>query len=94
MALEQILGIDVEKLTVLMNSGATEATLNEYGRFDDLKGSIDKQKAKVYLEKIAGESLSPPKINMRAATLLRRFILEEDFTLPGAGSNCLDQNSV
>ena len=56
-----------------------------YGRFDDLEGSIDKQKAKVYFEKIAGESSSPPKVSMRAVALLRRFILEEDFTPPDAG---------
>ena len=85
--LEQKLGIDVEKLTVLMSSGATEATLNEYGRFDDLKESIDKKKAKSYFESLAGESLSPAKVNMRAATLLRRFILEEDISQSGTGSS-------
>lgn len=75
-ALVQILGIDVQKLIVLMNSNATEANLNEYGRFDELKETIDKQKAKAYFEAITGEKLSAAKVNMRAATLLRKFILE------------------
>ena len=65
-----------------MNINTTEATLNEYGRFDELKKTIDKQKAKAYFEELTGEKLSPAKVNIRAVTLLRQFLLEGDFQLP------------
>jgi type I restriction enzyme R subunit len=75
------LGVDEKKLVALMNASRSEANLNEYGRFDDLKETIDKQKAKVFLEAVEGGNLSPPKVNMKAATLLRKFILEEGFKI-------------
>lgn len=75
--LVQILGIDQELLITLMKTVTTAANINEYGRFDDLKESIDKLKAKAYLEATLGETLSAAKVNIKAATLLRKFILEE-----------------
>jgi type I restriction enzyme R subunit len=81
MELVQALGVDVGKLNALMAANATEANLNEYGRFDDLKETIDKQKAKTYLESTTGESLSPARVNMRAASLLRDFVLRGGFRL-------------
>lgn len=83
-ALVQILGVDAEMLTKLLNANATDANLDEYGRFNELKGTIDKQKAKAYLEATTGEKLSPAKVNIKAATLLRKFILEDGFELKGS----------
>ena len=34
----------------MMNSNITPGNINEYGRFDDLKNTIDKEKAKLYFE--------------------------------------------
>ena len=62
----------------IRDRNATEATLNEYGRFDELKATVDKQKAKAYFEELTDEKLSPAKVNIRAATLLRRFLLDGD----------------
>ena len=84
-AIVLILGVDAQKLKALMNTSLTEATLNEYGRFDDLKATIDKQRAKANFEAKSGEKLSPAKVNIRAAALLRKFILEEGFELEGSG---------
>ncbi|MDF1755873.1 MAG: HsdR family type I site-specific deoxyribonuclease [Verrucomicrobiales bacterium] len=83
--LVEALGVDKAKLKALMETKVTEANLNEYGRFDELKATIDKQKAKAYLEATSGEKLSPPKVNIRAATLLRKFVLEEGCELGSAG---------
>ena len=77
----QALGIDVDMLTLLMNANATEANLNEYGRFDDLKKTVDKQKAQAYFERLEGTALPVFRVNIKAATLLRRFILDDDFKL-------------
>jgi type I restriction enzyme R subunit len=65
----------------MMNTHVTEANLNEYGRFDDLKATIDKQKAQVYFEAREGQSLPAFKVNIKAAGLLKRFILEDGFEL-------------
>jgi type I restriction enzyme R subunit len=58
--------------TTLKNAAATN--LNDYGRFDKLKESVDK--AKAYLEQKLGQSLIPPKVNIELNTLLREFILQ------------------
>lgn len=83
-ALVQILGIDAKKLTALLNTNTTEANLNEYGRFDDLKATIDKQKSKAYFEALEGNALPAFKVNIKADTLLRKFILEDGFELEAA----------
>ena len=75
-ALVQILGVDIDKLKVLMQANPTEANLNEYGRFDDLRETINKQQAKTHFESTTGENLSPAKVNIKAANLLRHFVLD------------------
>ena len=82
--LVEILGIDAKKLTNLINTHTTEANLNEYGRFDDLKATIDDSKAKSYFEGQEGTTLPTFRVNIKAANLLRRFILEGGFELEGA----------
>ena len=39
---------------MLMNAGVTATNINEFGHFDDLKNTVDKAKAKAYLEKRDG----------------------------------------
>ncbi len=46
----QDLGLDETKLRAMMNTGITEANINEYGRFDSLKSTVDICKAKGYFE--------------------------------------------
>lgn len=79
--LVDILGVDKSKLIVLMSTHVTEVSLNEYGRFDDLNATIDKQKAKDYFEALEGQTLPAFKVNVKAARLLKSFILEDDFKL-------------
>jgi type I restriction enzyme, R subunit len=86
-AIVQILGVDGKKLTALMNTHLTEANLNEYGRFGDLKATVDQPKAKAYFEGIEGEALPLFRVNIKAATLLKKFILAEGFEL-GETDSC------
>lgn len=74
-----VLGLDEEKLRTLMQSIVTEATLNEYGRFDALLATVDKVKAKAFFEKQEGKPIPPPKVNPRVSRLLRDFILQGGF---------------
>lgn len=80
-AVVRYLGVDPAKLVALMNSGACEADLNVFGRFDDLKATVDKQKAKAYFEALEGQTLPAHKVNIKAATLLKKFILADGFAL-------------
>lgn len=77
----QIFGIDAQKLIVLMSTNTTEANLKEYGRFDELIATVDKQKAKVYFEGLAGATLPLFRVNIKVATLLKEFILAGGFEL-------------
>jgi type I restriction enzyme R subunit len=60
-----LLELDESKLRLLMSSGLTEANINEYGRFDELKNTVDKDKAKAYFEKLEGTTIPAFKVNIR-----------------------------
>lgn len=77
----EALGIDGDLLTAMVALDLTESNINEFGRFDDLKDSVDKARAKVFFEQKEGKSLPPFKVNTRAAALLKRFILEGAFDI-------------
>ena len=68
-----------------MNTNTTEASLNEYGRFDELKATIDKQKAKAYFEALDGQAIPTFKVNIKAADLLRNFVIRGGFELDDLG---------
>lgn len=69
------LGVDEEKLKNMMSLKLNEGSLNEFGRYDELKKTVDKTKAKAYFEKLEGTKIIPPKVNFKADKLLREFIL-------------------
>jgi type I restriction enzyme R subunit len=69
------LGVDQAKLIALMNTHVTEANLNEYGRFDDLRKTVDQQKAKAYFEGLEGTTPSMFQVNVKASKLLSDFLL-------------------
>jgi type I restriction enzyme R subunit len=69
------LGVDPTKLIALMNTHLTEANLNEYGRFYDLRETVDQQKAKAYFEGLEGKTLPLSRVNIKAAKLLSDFLL-------------------
>lgn len=84
-AVVNFLGIDAAKLIALMNTRTTDANLNEYGRFDELLATIDKQKAKAYFEALEGQKIPAFKVNIKAADLLRCFIIQGGFELDVSG---------
>ena len=73
------LGLNEEKLREMMGLNLTEFNINEFGRLDELKKSVDKQKAKAFFEEKEGVKLIPPKVNMKIDRLLRKFILSGGF---------------
>ncbi|WP_432776069.1 HsdR family type I site-specific deoxyribonuclease [Brevibacillus gelatini] len=77
----QFLGLDEKKLRNLMVANATAANINEFGRFDDLKSSVDKAKAKEYFEKLENVTIPLFKINIKVHNLLQEFILKGGFDI-------------
>ena len=75
------IGIDEDKLRGMMDLKLTEMNINEFGRLDELKNTIDKSKAKAYFENKEGIKLNPPKVNIRVDKLVREFILKGGFEI-------------
>lgn len=76
-----VLGLDEEKLRSMMALKVTDATINEFGRFDALKVTVDKKKAKEYFEKMEGAQIIPPKVPTKIDKLLREFIVSGGFDI-------------
>jgi type I restriction enzyme R subunit len=74
-AIASALGVDAAKLIALMSTHLTESNLNEYGRFDDLRTTVDQDKAKAYFDGLEGNSLPIFKVKIKAAKLLSDFLL-------------------
>jgi type I restriction enzyme R subunit len=74
-AIVSALGVNAAKLIALMSTHLTEANLNEYGRFDDLRGTVDQEKAKAYFDGLEGVSLPIFRVKIKAAKLLSDFLL-------------------
>ena len=65
----------------MMELHLTTQNINEFGRYDALKSTIDKQKARLYFESLEGKRLIPPKVLVKADNLLREFIISGGFDI-------------
>ena len=74
--LVQTFGLDGAKLQHLMAANVTEDNINEFGRFDELKNSVDEAKAKAYFERLEQGTLPPFKVKMKTHALLKDFIIK------------------
>ena len=74
--LVNIFGLDESQLRKFMSIEVTEKSINEYGRFDDLKKTIDFSKARKYFESLEDSRLAPQKIHIMIETYLRNFIIK------------------
>lgn len=77
------IGVYEEKLRALMDAAVNENNINEFGRFDDLKATIDKEKAKAFFEQKEHVKIPMYKVNMKADKLLRDFILTGGYNIDG-----------
>jgi len=79
--ISNLLGLDEAKLRSMMNLGISASNINEYGRFDELKETVNKNKAKEYFEKLESATFPPFKINIRTHNLLQNFIISGGFEI-------------
>lgn len=68
-------GLDEGRLRNMTDLSLTEADINEFGRLDELKASVDKCKARAYFERAEGAPVPPFKVSIKTDRLIRRFIL-------------------
>ena len=69
------LGIDEDMLRRIMAVNVDEKSINEFGRFDDLRKTINIEKAKEFFEKTEGKTIPNPIAVIKANQLLRDFVL-------------------
>lgn len=74
-------GLDEKELRSMLGQHVTAANINEFGRYDALKTTVDKKTAKTYLEKREGKKIIPPKVNIKVDKILRNFIINDVFNL-------------
>ncbi|HVW16401.1 MAG TPA: HsdR family type I site-specific deoxyribonuclease [Mucilaginibacter sp.] len=79
--LSTLLGVNKDKLQNLMRANITEQNINEYGRFEELKATVDRDKAKAYFEKGEGKTLPDFRISIKIDQLLKDFIMKDGFEL-------------
>jgi type I restriction enzyme R subunit len=75
------LGVDASKLESLMGASVTEANINEFGRFDELKKTVDREKARGYYNAIEDTSIPEFRLSIKIEKLLKDFILRGGFNL-------------
>lgn len=93
-AVVSVLGLDKNKLIALMNDKVDEKNLNNFGRFDALKDSVNKEQAKAYFEKKDSVTLSPFKLNIRIDQFLKQFIFAQADEILGDIPKKLISNST
>ena len=75
------LGVDEDKLRNMMGLHLDESNINEYGRFDELKDTLDIEVAQAFLIKLNQVELTKRQTKIEADKLLKRFIIEGGFPI-------------
>jgi len=76
-----IFGLDESRLRQFISMKVTYDTINEFGRFDELRRSVDISKARKFFESEDNIRLSIPKTHIKVDKFLRRFIFEGGFEI-------------
>lgn len=67
-------GMDEDLLREIIRAKSSSSDINAFGRFDLLKKSVDRQKAKEYLESVIGEPVPAYKVMSKVDARIREFI--------------------
>ena len=74
-------GVDEDKLRRLVKSNPTAANLNEFGRFDQLIETVNKEQAQAFIETIGNEAVPRRRLNSKIYNVLRTFLIGNDESL-------------
>lgn len=72
-------GLDKNKLAELIDSGVDDNNLNEYGRFDTLKATIDEKLARNYFNRTQDPDAKSWKWKLKIEKILKDYILHNEF---------------
>ena len=75
-SLSTSLGLDSDLLRKMVDLNLDNNNIDEYGRFEQLKSTVDKERAKSYLEQRLGRQLLMIEVNIEIDKLLRNFIIK------------------
>src|SRR5690554_6094041 len=75
-AIVNALGLDKSLLISLLNDSVNEKNINSFGRFDALKETVDKAKAKAYFEAQEGKFIPAFRLSMKIDQWLKAFIIK------------------
>jgi len=64
-----------------MDSNPTATNLNEFGRFDQLIDTVDKDQAQAFIEALEGEAVVRRRLNGKIYNVLRAFLIGHDESL-------------
>lgn len=73
------IGVDEKQLRDFMSRHVTTENINEFGLFDKLKNTVDRDIARGYFERTEGQPIKPFRIPAKIDTILRQFILSGGF---------------
>ena len=76
-AVVNALGLDKNLLVALLGDNVNQQNINNFGRFDALKATVDIAKARAYFEKLDAVAIAPFKLNMRIDKFLKQFVLAQ-----------------
>lgn len=79
--LASVFGMNEDDLRKMTKQQITKENINEFGRYDALRSTVDLAKAKKYFEAISGKKIPPPIVNISIDKLLREFILSGGFDI-------------
>ena len=68
-------GVDEDKLRRLSESTPTVGNLNEFGRFDQLVETVDKETARAFIEAYEGSAVPQRKLGIKIHSYLRAFLI-------------------
>lgn len=74
-------GVNEDKLRRLVEANPTAANLNEFGRFDQLIETVDKDQAQAFIEALEGEAVVRRRLNGKIYNVLRAFLVGNDESL-------------
>lgn len=69
-------GLNVSMMTNILKGDVDERNINEFNRFDNLKLTLDLQKARIFVSKVEGNDVAARLVVPKVDKLLRMFILQ------------------
>ncbi len=75
------IGVDENKLRNIMKLNINSSNINEFGRFDQLKDTVNKDIAKVYFDALDNANYPIFRVKQKIDQILRNFILSGGFDI-------------